>query len=66
MTTGVAAGIGIDAYPGHSARAAQVTIADATPVPLDDGWPKPAPTAVGPPVPEPLASVEQDDTRRTS
>jgi hypothetical protein len=41
ITTGVAAGIGIDAYPGHSARAAQVTIADATPIPLDDGWPRP-------------------------
>lgn len=42
-TTGVAAGVTIDAYPGHSARAVQVTVTDPTPVPLVNGRPQSLP-----------------------
>jgi hypothetical protein len=46
-TTAVSDTVAINAYPGHAARAAQVDVTDATPVPLHNGWPdavaRPAP-----------------------
>ena len=38
-TTAVSCDVPIDAYPGHSARAVEVTVRDAKPVTLRDGWP---------------------------
>lgn len=42
-TTSVVADVGLEAYPGHAARAVEVVITDATPVPLRDGWPEGTP-----------------------
>jgi len=39
-TRSVAAGIAIDAYPGHSARAVRIAITDGTPQTLVNGWPE--------------------------
>jgi hypothetical protein len=39
-TTAVAAAIPVPAYPGHCARAVEVTITDPTLVPLANGWPE--------------------------
>jgi hypothetical protein len=38
-THAVATSVAIDAYPGHSARAVKVVIADSTPIELMNGWP---------------------------
>jgi hypothetical protein len=38
-TTAVCAGVEIKAYPGHSARAVEVSIVDPTAIPLANGWP---------------------------
>jgi hypothetical protein len=40
-TTAVAVRGTIDAYPGHSVRAAQVEVIDPAPIRLADGWPEP-------------------------
>ena len=39
-TTSVVASVELEAYPGHSARAVEVAVTDATPIPLTDGWPE--------------------------
>ena len=41
-TTTIASGVPIVAYPGHSARAVEVSILDPTPVTLTNGWPDPS------------------------
>jgi hypothetical protein len=42
-TTAVVANARITAYPGHSARAIQVAVTDATPIVLRNGWPTSGP-----------------------
>jgi len=39
ITRAVSAGVAIDAYPGHSARAVEVVVTEPTPVTLTNSWP---------------------------
>jgi len=47
-TTAVVADTPIHAYPGHCGRAVQVSVTDATPITLQDGWPPALLRATGP------------------